>query len=247
MAQQMAVAARTIVPSRMLRLLPRTPVCPTHVLGQPKSGVCVYVCYHLRSKFFTRFTLRHTTVHWRTTAVARVAATTTTHGNARTIARLWLLVVIVVIIIIIVVVVVVVIVIVIVIVIVVIIVDDDDDAAAAAEQQQRRSSSRRGRRVHTDHGRITSLTEQPRNLQFSEKLSRRLVRLAWLDSRSPRDTHTHIHRERDARDATSRLADRAPRPQEQVEEERQQERTERNREDKRQETGDRQAESPGEQ
>lgn len=49
MAQLIAVAARTIVPSRMLRLLPRTPVCPTHVLGQPV--VCVLCVCHLRIFF----------------------------------------------------------------------------------------------------------------------------------------------------------------------------------------------------
>lgn len=55
MAQLIAVAARTIVPSRMLRLLPRTPVCPTHVLGQPV--VCVLCVCHLRIFFSPTVTL----------------------------------------------------------------------------------------------------------------------------------------------------------------------------------------------
>lgn len=52
MAQLIAVAARTIVPSRMLRLLPRTPVCPTHVLGQPVVCMVLCVC-HLRIIFLS--------------------------------------------------------------------------------------------------------------------------------------------------------------------------------------------------
>lgn len=59
MAQLIAVAARTIVPSRMLRLLPRTPVCPTHVLGQPV--VCVLCVCHLRI-FFHPLSHRYTVV-----------------------------------------------------------------------------------------------------------------------------------------------------------------------------------------
>lgn len=73
MAQQIAVAARTIVPSRMLRLLPRTPVCPTHVLGQPV--VCVLCVCHLRI-FFNHC---HT-VHCRTTVTN---GPTTMLDNAR--------------------------------------------------------------------------------------------------------------------------------------------------------------------
>lgn len=73
MAQQIAVAARTIVPSRMLRLLPRTPVCPTHVLGQPV--VCVLCVCHLRI-FFNHC---HT-VHCRTTVTN---GPTTMFDNAR--------------------------------------------------------------------------------------------------------------------------------------------------------------------